>query len=799
LIGLAVGYLWQRNSLSAFDPRTESLPLLIGLVPAIIGIIGVAWPYGMEPRELKFLLLDLGLSLMALTVLWTEAATLPWVQPNDPGLAWTSIFDQWVLGAGFAIIVALLVLGRRPGGLPLPQLGLLVAGLSILFTSDLLGEFGSDRENAVTISIAGYWLAVCLFVAMMHRSPAEVQTPMGRKIATLASFVTPLLLVLLAGLLIIQLARETRPESWILDLAPLGWLLGLIGVGAASLTTIADLREDREIELSDRLFESAEEGWIRALLHDSSDYLYVLDQRGKTLYASPQSQAVFGQCDRVALQIVRPSAAELSSIVAGVSARAVPTGPHEMLVRAADGSERYVEVHVRPLIDLDFQGFVVTASDTTDAKLLAARLQSSSYQDRITGLPTSAAMHDQLTAALTSREGGLSLAILDIVDFGLWNERKGRAAGDSILQAVGEQLESLPARVTAVARIGGDSFALLIDDDRRPGEVLTCLETLSRRLRGIVLPDGSEVDIRFRAGYTSVSMPSGALTADSLIDEADTALRRAKHSRHAMAVAYSPGMNEDLVRRLDAETLVREALSNERIVVHYQPVVSATDADVKAVESLVRIRAATGELIAPGSFMEAAEHSGLIEDLGIVVRRLALRDLPILTSTFGDDLRVSLNASGDELTQDFSSELIASAHANRLVVEVTESTVLAEPEHTSAVLQAIRAAGGLVAIDDFGTGYSSLSQIASLPCDILKIDRGFVASMLTDAKAMSLVRAMIQLGTDLGLRTVAEGVENADQAEALRALGCQWLQGFHFSRPLPLNELVQWADSKQPA
>jgi EAL domain-containing protein (putative c-di-GMP-specific phosphodiesterase class I) len=251
-------------------------------------------------------------------------------------------------------------------------------------------------------------------------------------------------------------------------------------------------------------------------------------------------------------------------------------------------------------------------------------------------------------------------------------------------------------------------------------------------------------------------------------------------------------MNEDLVSRLAAELRIREALNGSGVVVYYQPILSLRDGSVRSVEALARLRTTHGAIMTPDQFMDAAEYSGLVEDIDRRVRQQVAQDWASIAAVTTPDLRVNINVSQSELNPALAEELRALDLSRRVIVEVTEASLLSNPELARNALETIRHLGGLVAIDDFGTGYSSLSQIVALPCDMLKIDRSFVSDMSETSTSARLVRAIVQLAEDLGLQTVAEGVEAREQATVLLGLGCDRGQGFHYSKPLPLDELLDW-------
>ncbi|MBK9435267.1 MAG: EAL domain-containing protein [Actinobacteria bacterium] len=644
----------------------------------------------------------------------------------------------------------------------------------------------------MTPSIFGYWIATCMFVAMLQRSPAEAEGVRQEEQRDLLAFLAPMALIAVAGLIVIQLAAQSRPDSLLLKVAPVLWVLGILAVGTASSTLMRRLGAQIQEATSDQLTLSAEQGWIKVLLQDTSSFAFVLNRAGDTVYASPSTTDMFGASPDFTSIVCSPSRSDLQSLLAGVTRQAIRPGPHEMLLDSPSG-RRELEVHIRPVRDIDFDGFVITGEDVTETRLLEARLESTGQHDQLTGLLSREAMITKISGSLRGLRtpNNLGLALIDINDFGAWNDSLGRQAGDEILQVVAEKLELMPRTATAVGRYAGDSFGFIIEGDNVIQSMETCLDQLSERLQGVILSNGSEVDLRFRAGYAVTDGTTVRSSAEELVERADIALRRSRHSRQSTRVAYRPGMNEDLIRRLTAERTVHDALARDRLRVYYQPIVSLVDGHVSRVEALVRIHTANGVVLGPEEFLEAAEHSRRRQAVDRRVREIAAGDWQAIAEATHEDLRINVNVTEADLNADLVDEMTPLV-AGHLTIEVVESAVLSNPEQAHHVLAAIRRAGATVAIDDFGTGYSSMSHIAGLPCDILKIDRSFVNAMLHERKSMALVQAMIQLAHDLGLQAVAEGVENTEQEATLRALGCEAAQGFHYSRPVPLDQLLVW-------
>lgn len=788
LFGQALGYVALADAGEAFDPRIEALPLLVGLPLAIAGAIGLTLPAAMDRRDIHEAAVDAALGAISLMVIWGVAVVPNWA-PVSQNLRWVIRLDQLLLLLASLTFVVIISFSRTPGTLALRQLVMFVGGMAVIVISDLVGEFGPDRRSEVTVSLIGYWLGVAMIIAMLHRSAAEVEAHRSARLRTSVAVGVPFAMVTVAGLLLIGLAREALPSSQILRVMPVVWAVVAIITAISRASGQRSDRTRRHERSTSELAQSAEFGWIGALLRDSSEYVFVINVHGAIVYSSPRCRQRLAAA-RTLPELVSDPDADMSTLLLAVLAGAVPAGPYDMLMRGADGSHREVEVYLRTVRDVSFEGFVVTGTDVTDTRRLVEQLDLTHRHDPLTGLLT----HDAFVAEVAGAQREalpIGVAVLDINDLGVWNETLGRTGGDAILAAVAQRFDTLPAEISSVGRIAGDGFGLLVVSTA-PGQVLEgVLDRLTTALRGLLLPDDSEVDVTFRAGY-AVTVPGAQLSAQQLIDQADVALRRARSSRRSSIVRFRPGMNDDLVRRLNGEKRVREALSNGGIEVHYQPIVTLADESVRTMEALVRLRLPGGELLLPQDFIAAAEYSGLVRDVDQRVRQIVARDWEALAAASWPQLRINVNVHEMELTDALAKELIEQDLARKVVIEVTEAALLSRPEEAVATLDSFRANGGMVAIDDFGTGYSSLSQIMHLPCDVLKLDRSFIANMTHDPRTMSLVRATIGLAHDLGLLTVAEGVECIEDVAALRAMGCDRVQGYQYTGPLPTAELIRW-------
>ncbi len=337
-----------------------------------------------------------------------------------------------------------------------------------------------------------------LIIVMLHRSAAELEPRRAVRLRTAVAVGVPFALVTVAGLLLIALAQDALPNSQILRVMPVIWAVVALITAISRASGQRLERARRQNRSTSELAASAEFGWISALLQDSSEYVFVIDVAGTIVYASPRSVQRLAPAPTLSA-LVCDTAADVPTLLNAVLAGSVPKGPYDMLLRGADGSPREVEVYLRTIREVSFEGFVVTGTDVTDTRRLVEQLDLTHRHDALTGLLT----HDAFVADVAAAQRGTmptGVAVLDVNDLGVWNETLGRSGGDAILQAVAQRFDTLPSEVISVGRISGDGFGLLVVSTA-PGQVLEgVLDRLTTALRGLLLPDDREVDVTFRAG-----------------------------------------------------------------------------------------------------------------------------------------------------------------------------------------------------------------------------------------------------------------------------------------------------------
>jgi diguanylate cyclase (GGDEF)-like protein len=416
--------------------------------------------------------------------------------------------------------------------------------------------------------------------------------------------------------------------------------------------------------------------------------------------------------------------------------------------------------------------------------------------DSLTELPNRRWFLEAVGQALKNpslRAGGLLL--VDLNGFKEVNDTLGHHHGDLVLQELGPRLRAAFRSEDLVARLGGDEFAVFM-----PGADFDAAQTAVQRLQD-ALHTPVEVDgisLELDASIGLAWYPDHGGDVDTLLQRADVAMYRAKASHNSL-VTYRSEDDYHSPERLVIAGDLRRALASDQLVLHYQPQVELGSGRPVAAEGLVRWQHPQRGLLGPFEFIEVAERTGMIKDLTYRVLDLGLADLRRWTDA-GRRLSLSLNVSVRSLLdRRFPEEVekllaIHGVEGKALTLELTESSLMVDPEVAKNTMRHLAELGVSVAIDDFGTGYSSLAYLTDLPIGELKIDKSFVRAMGSDARNAIVVHSTIELAHNLGLRTVAEGIEDAFTFERLRALGCELAQGFHMSKPLPAESLVSWWD-----
>ncbi|MGH2793816.1 MAG: putative bifunctional diguanylate cyclase/phosphodiesterase [Actinomycetota bacterium] len=743
---------------------SEPVPLAILMVAAVVAeLTPLKFPRGNESEQISFsatfgLAAALGWGAFPAIVAMAAGATATGISARRPW--WKIGFNaaQFCVSIAASAYAAEAITGPRiPGVVPAADSlhGMLAAG-------------------AVFVVLNALFVAVALALAQRMPLGRTVRGGFGFQFATAAavSSLAPLVLVLV---------------DWSPLLVPI-LLVPLVAVYQGGRAAGDKRRsEDR----------------FKAIAQNTAELVLILDADGRITYASPSAEQILsGNSGGLAgvgfLSIVDPDDQPRGSAVLGdIGAHAGKVTTIELLLRAQDGPPRYFELVWNNLLpNHSIRGIVVNGRDVTERRVLEEELSRQAFHDPLTNLANRALFRDRVELALAraSREDRpIAVMFLDVDNFKTINDSLGHAVGDAILVEVGRRLSASLRPGDTAARLGGDEFALLLEP---AGE--KDARIVADRLLGALVPPfvarDKEVGVRASIGIDVVK--DGTQTAEEVLRNADVAMYAAKSHGKARYQVFEPSMHAVVVERLEIETDLQHAIERGELFLHYQPIVSLGDGRIVGTEALVRWQHPRRGLIAPGGIIPIAEESGLIVPIGRWVLREACRQAERWRSESPEHpLTVNVNVSAAEIERpDFVSHVMSVLDETRLdpgllVIEITESTLMRDPESASALLDPLRRLGIRLAIDDFGTGYSSLSYLSRFPIDVLKIDRSFIVGLASGPEESALARAIVQIARTLKMQTIAEGIEHPEQVTRLLGLGCEMGQGYLLARPASPEEI----------
>jgi diguanylate cyclase (GGDEF)-like protein/PAS domain S-box-containing protein len=547
--------------------------------------------------------------------------------------------------------------------------------------------------------------------------------------------------------------------------------------------------------------------WFASLVQNASDVILVIEPDTTIHFVSPACDRVLGYrpdelMGRPLSGFMQPG--ELAEFTARLDLilSVADLGPEAMGFQLRHSDGHWLDVETLPsnlLADPTVKGIVLNVRDVSERKAFEAELAHQAFYDSLTGLANRALFQNRVEHAIARRRRrGLvpSILFMDLDDFKTINDSLGHVAGDHLLAMVAARLQTCLRASDTAARLGGDEFAILVEDSP-----VGPTDLASRVLAALAEPidlDGTLVAISVSIGIASVAhgeQGPGAVAA--LLRDADVAMYSAKGEGGSRWRVFEPMMLDAAQRRLELKSALNRAVELDELILNFQPIVDLELGGVRGVEALVRWIHPERGLIAPLDFIPLAEETGQIVPIGGWVLNEACRAAVVLQGIQPDPtpIYMAVNLSGHQLQRpeivgEVAEALRVSGLApERLVLEITESVLMADIELTIERLQSLKDLGIRLAIDDFGTGYSSLNYLRRFPVDIVKIDRSFLDKIETDPDQRALVAMIVDLTVALGLRVVAEGIERPEQLAELRALGCSHGQGFFFARPVGFAEL----------
>ena len=622
----------------------------------------------------------------------------------------------------------------------------------------------------------------------------------------------------------LYLARDTA--DW-LDLKE--WVRGLV-----ALVLIFDIytifqhlqlqRIRRQLAERDEMFQLISE--------NAADMIAVVDISGRRIYNSPAYQKILGYSPEElsvtsSLEQIHPMDRQ-RVLEAAEKARVSGRGERlEYRIRHKDGSWRILESTASAVRNAkgETEKLVIVNRDITERKNAEEMVQHRALHDGLTDLPNRTLFLDRLRSAfwLSRRHSGYRFAVLfvDIDEFRVFNDSLGHAACDGLLIQIGRRLTaslrsvdtvSRPASTKAfdpataedrLARIGGDEFSALLEDVESASDAIRVAERIQQKLQLPFVVDTHEIVLTASVGIALSTI--AYVEPQDLLRDAEIAMYRAKRKGNSHCEVFDKAMHEDAVKRLRLETDLRKALELGEFRIHYQPIVSLRTGRVAGFEALTRWQR-PDRLVMPAEFISVAVETGIILPMNEQLLHEACQQLRAWNSQFCSEppLTISVNVTPREFAQPDLARQIgkildqAGMDPRTVDLEITENIAMADAERSDRVLSDLKALGVHLSIDDFGTGYSSLSRLHRFPVDALKIDRTFVASMDKDTETGEIVRIIIMLAHNFGLKVIAEGVETAEQVSQLKELDCELAQGYFFSKPAAPGVIEEFLASNIP-
>ncbi|WP_084420405.1 bifunctional diguanylate cyclase/phosphodiesterase [Henriciella litoralis] len=701
----------------------------------------------------------------------------------EPGFSvafdgWTTANSALLAIAGFVLASQLMV------GRPSLVRRLLVGTLATMTLAAMhfYGQ-GALKSSALIEYDAGYVLAaigVCWAFFLLAYANFRASAGHWRRGITLVAT-----LLGVAGIHFVGTAAMTvfplsglADISWVLEPSDLGhWIIA--GVVIILLAAFAAASFDAFVSR----IRTQGNRRIAMLADSASEGIIIANAKGECVEVNKVAAELLGRTRDALLRTP-------VSCVAGLSAEDVAGMRRlETTIRSANGEEIPVELRGRKLAGEDGNFTVLTITDLRERLRYEAEIRVLAFQDQLSGLANREAFQREL--ALVTETGPVrhsALILIDLDEFKDVNDQFGHAAGDAVIIETSRRLEAITPEGSVIARLGGDEFAILTGPGLKQADVekigKTCVAELCQPVRheGIFIRTGASAGIFL--------IEERGLDGGQMLKSADRALYAAKSEGRGRSRIYDAQLHEIYEARRDIETALSQAVERNEFVLHYQPKVSSRTRAILGYEALIRWKRPGHGLLMPADFIDIAEQSMLINDIG----RWCMMEACRAAASWPNDYSVSINLSARQfldpkLYGDIRNALRVSKLApERLELEITETALIQNIEAAANLLEKLKKLGVMIAFDDFGTGYSSMRFIQQLPFDRIKIDRSFISSMGTDSKSLAVVDAILKLGQSLSIPVVAEGVETEEQALQLLQANCGELQGYLISRPKPIEE-----------
>lgn len=778
----------------------------LGAVPfAIVGLLAFPSELRRVTSRLRALLDGLLISGSLLFLSW--ATVLGPIYRSHQGGILKQVLSMSYPASDVVLVSLVVVLATHTSRNYRWNLCMVMGGMVAFAVSDSSFAYFTEVNNYGIGSVLDTgWVAGYLLIALgalWPEHPTALESSDAERV-TLASVLAPYGLAAAAG--VAAAVRIAERRRFGLFLALEGFILIVILAGRQIITLLDNLTLNRrlhsKVELGTRELRDREARYS-ALVEHSSDAITIVAEDATILYQSPSVTKVLGwDADRSGgaslLDLLHPEdRSRWRALVGRLKADPRDEVTTEWRIQHSDGSWRTFQSVVTNMLDEPgVGGLVLNSRDVTDQRAVEDQLRHQAFHDPLTGLANRALFAEHLERAVRRRTrygGSVHVMFIDLDDFKAVNDLRGRAKGDKLLRQAADRLQTTLREADAIARLGGDEFAVLFEGTLGgidPGAAA------NRLAEAFAIPfELDDESVMVTASMGVATDEGGADTEEELLRHADLAVYAAKAKGKRCCVVYTSELHDSILEAMRIETELRQAVERGEFLLFYQPIVDLASGRITGIEGLIRWEHPDRGLVFPNDFIGVAESSGWIVPMGEWVLTQACRDLKTLDDVGGKPMRVSVNVSPRQLSDPGFVTMVINVlevthlRAERLTLEVTESLYVDDVAGRTEALRELRKLGVKIAIDDFGTGYSSLGSLREMPVDVLKIDKSFVDNIADSAESVHLVRMILELAHNLGVATVAEGAEEADQVQILRAMGCQSVQGYYFSKPVPLQAI----------